>query len=101
MVHIHQARRRLGCCLVCILLHSTIACFTLTIPPPQQASATLNGPIMVFLVPVGEGSAANPPPGLPQFPGLPAGLPGVRPGAGEVPPVGLPELHPPSNGDGE
>ncbi|PRW39278.1 dynamin-related GTPase isoform A [Chlorella sorokiniana] len=65
-----------------------------------QANATLNGPIIVFLVPVGEGSAANPPPRLPSLPGLPASLPTVpQPAAGEMPPYGLPELHPPANGE--
>lgn len=83
---------------------------------PQQANATLTGPIMVFLVPVGVGSAANPPPPLPPLPGLPTtastgtsgsatgnyGLAGGQPLlAGDVLPPGLPELRPPANGDGE
>lgn len=70
--------------------------------PAAQANATVNGPIMVFLVPVGEGSAASPPPRLPlPLPGLPGVLPAGQPAVGEVPVPGLPELHPPADGDGE
>lgn len=68
---------------------------------PPQANATLNGPIMVFLVPVGEGSAASPPSRPPPLSGLIASSAGGQLVMGEVPPFGLPELRPSANGDGE
>lgn len=59
----------------------------------MQADESVNGPILVFLVPVGQGSAAT----APVHPiGLPVGLP-IELNL----PTGLPMLSPPAAGDCE